>query len=561
MTTFRKDLHLGHEVPLVETDDIKKGAVTTDKLDDKAVTTEKLADGAVTTEKINDGAVTTEKIGDGEVHTEDIANGAVTTAKLSGVEDEAGAAVTSDKIGAGEVKSRNIQDGAVTEAKLSGVDDPAGAAVVASKIGDGQIKERHIADDQIKERHIDDKQIKSRHIDDDQILSGHIDDKQIITRHIADGAVNSDKLSGVDDPDGAAITEGKIATNAVTSGKIGAGAVVAGNIAAGAIDNDKIANDAVVAGNIAANAVQNRNIQDNAVTTDKLSDASSAAGAAVTASKIADGNVTTSKLHDGAVTTDKLSGVNDPGGAAVTESKLAPGAVTTDKLADGLISEIENITDTVPTENSVKPVQSGGLYDAFEEVNNKINALSSGVKVSLTINKTAIYKGVSQEIILTGTMTNGTPTSMKLLDGSTVLKETASSPISHTMNVTQSTNSKAYSVQGATLGMTLNGSASVSARYPIYYGFGADAASVAVAANKYSPTTSALHTYSKTSSANGQHFYILVPSDISNPSGFTMGGAPFVMNSSSQTIDGVLYTAYESGGTYNSGIQLSVTAQ
>ena len=50
MPTFRKDLHLGHELPLVGTDDIANGAITTEKLADGAVTTPKIANGAVTYE-------------------------------------------------------------------------------------------------------------------------------------------------------------------------------------------------------------------------------------------------------------------------------------------------------------------------------------------------------------------------------------------------------------------------------------------------------------------------------------------------------------------------------
>ena len=60
MPTFREDLHTGHSVPLVETDDITKGAVTTGKLADFAVTAPKIADGAVTLDKL--GADTINRI-------------------------------------------------------------------------------------------------------------------------------------------------------------------------------------------------------------------------------------------------------------------------------------------------------------------------------------------------------------------------------------------------------------------------------------------------------------------------------------------------------------------
>ena len=83
MPTFREDLHLGHEVPMIGTEDINNGSVTTDKIADNAITSDKIGDGEVQTKDLADGAVTSEKIKDGEVKTSDIADGAVTPEKLS----------------------------------------------------------------------------------------------------------------------------------------------------------------------------------------------------------------------------------------------------------------------------------------------------------------------------------------------------------------------------------------------------------------------------------------------------------------------------------------------
>ena len=83
MPTFREDLHLGHEVPMIGTEDINNGSVTTDKIADGAITSEKIGDGEVNTQDLADGAVTSEKIKDGEVKTADIADGSITPEKLS----------------------------------------------------------------------------------------------------------------------------------------------------------------------------------------------------------------------------------------------------------------------------------------------------------------------------------------------------------------------------------------------------------------------------------------------------------------------------------------------
>ena len=84
MPTFREDLHLGHEVPMIGTEDINNGSVTTDKIADGAITSDKIGDGEVHTQDLADGAVTTPKLADGAVTTPKIADSAVTPEKLSG---------------------------------------------------------------------------------------------------------------------------------------------------------------------------------------------------------------------------------------------------------------------------------------------------------------------------------------------------------------------------------------------------------------------------------------------------------------------------------------------
>lgn len=191
----------------------------------------------------------------------------------------------------------------------------------------------------------------------------------------------------------------------------------------------------------------------------------------------------------------------------------------------------------------------------------KIAALAAGIDVNISFSPSIIYKNVATNVTITGTMANGVPTSMKLMDGTTVISEGASSPITHTVSVNISTNSKTFKVVGESSGVTLSKEGSVSARYPIYYGFAASASALAAdTANRIAPTTSAARTYQKTASVNGQHFYILVPSDISALSNFTMNGAPFVMTSSTEVINGITYKVYTSGNTYNAGTQVTVVA-
>lgn len=95
---------------------------------------------------------------------------------------------------------------------------------------------------------------------------------------------------------------------------------------------------------------------------------------------------------------------------------------------------------------------------------------------------------------------------------------------------------------------------------PIYCGFGTSETDVAVDANKLSPRTSANGTYAKTSAKDNVNFIILVPKTLPGLSSFTMGGAPFVMVTSSVVINGKDYYIYKSGGIYMSGTEVKVQA-
>lgn len=103
-------------------------------------------------------------------------------------------------------------------------------------------------------------------------------------------------------------------------------------------------------------------------------------------------------------------------------------------------------------------------------------------------------------------------------------------------------------------------SAKVTMVLPIYCGFGTSEADVAIAANKLEPRTSATGVYEKTSPTDDVNFIILVPKTLEGLSSFTMGGAPFVMNTSSVAINGKDYYMYKSGGVYMSGTTLRVLA-
>lgn len=95
---------------------------------------------------------------------------------------------------------------------------------------------------------------------------------------------------------------------------------------------------------------------------------------------------------------------------------------------------------------------------------------------------------------------------------------------------------------------------------PIYYGFGTKETDIAIAANKLSPRLSASGTYAKTSAKDDVNFIILAPKTLPKLTNFTMGGAPFVMETSSVTINGKDYYMYKSGAIYMNGATLNIQA-
>ena len=95
---------------------------------------------------------------------------------------------------------------------------------------------------------------------------------------------------------------------------------------------------------------------------------------------------------------------------------------------------------------------------------------------------------------------------------------------------------------------------------PIYFGFGTSEADVAIADNKLDPRVSAAGTYEKISSKDVANFIILTPKTLPKLSSFSMGGAPFVMITSSVTVNSKDYYMYKSGSVYTSGTTVSVQA-
>lgn len=215
-------------------------------------------------------------------------------------------------------------------------------------------------------------------------------------------------------------------------------------------------------------------------------------------------------------------------------------------------------------QSTTTPMSQKAVTDELNLINSKVEAIASGTEVTLSLDTSCIYKNVATMVKITANVKGVTPETLKItedsLSGNVLQSGSNVRTLTASKAFTLSANSKTLYGLATYQGLEFSGSVVLNARYPIYSGFGNSPEEVAVQANILSARISAAGTYNNTATADGQHFYILVPTDINALSSFTMGGAPYVMNSSTKNIGGVNYRIYTSGAVYNSGATVSVTA-
>ena len=183
MPTFREDLHLGHKVTLVDTDDIRNRAITSDKIALQAILTELIADLAVTTAKLADLSVTTPKIAELAVVTSKLADLAVTTAKV------AEQAITTQKIHDLAVITQKIADLAVTTGKIADL------AVTEPKMHDNSVSTRTIQEKAVTEPKLGDESVSTRTLQPESVTHDKLHDDAVEGNNIKDKNIAWQKLN------------------------------------------------------------------------------------------------------------------------------------------------------------------------------------------------------------------------------------------------------------------------------------------------------------------------------------------------------------------------------
>ena len=217
-----------------------------------------------------------------------------------------------------------------------------------------------------------------------------------------------------------------------------------------------------------------------------------------------------------------------------------------------VVQETGTATDKVMSQKVVT--------DNLTELQNTVFPL----EVSLSLDKLLLeYTGSEQSIKATYSIKRKgspiTPTALALsVDGSLVSIDVKQAD---TVTIKVNKEGETQIILTAKHGdLVKSASSKVTMVLPIYYGFGTTETDIAIAANKLSPRLSASGTYAKTSAKDDVNFIILAPKTFPKLTNFTMGGAPFVMEPSSVTINGKDYYMYKSGAIYMNGTTLNVQA-
>ena len=220
--------------------------------------------------------------------------------------------------------------------------------------------------------------------------------------------------------------------------------------------------------------------------------------------------------------------------------------------ADTKYDTLKEISDWILNDTT----GAASMANDIQSLKAQLNALTLGAKASASVSKSSIYVGEENSITVTGRMEPNTltPCTVSIYKGSDLMASANTSVVSYTELVTGATS---YNIKAVYNGTTYTASTRVNAYYPTYYGFGVEYGDVLDNKNLLS---SAKRTYVGTAESDGVYYYILVPDGVSKPSSFTMGGAPFNMGSTNETINGVNYTVFKSGSVFNNGGNVNIVA-
>lgn len=201
---------------VVDTSNIKAGAVGDNQLSDFSVTEQKLAEAAVATGKIKDDAITAAKVWKGGsviTLSAQIAEAIILTAHIGLLQ------VTNSRIGNAAISTAKIQSAAVTNIEI------ANATIQNGNIGELQVGNSRIMNAAISTAKIQDEAVTNSEIANATILNANIGLLQVGNSRIMNAAISTAKIQNL------AVTDAEV--NDLNAGKVTAGQMSAERIYGG----------------------------------------------------------------------------------------------------------------------------------------------------------------------------------------------------------------------------------------------------------------------------------------------------------------------------------------
>lgn len=214
----------------------------------------------------------------------------------------------------------------------------------------------------------------------------------------------------------------------------------------------------------------------------------------------------------------------------------------------------------VDSSGNLLPLIVGKAGDNEEVAELKELIIRLHAAITASVSPTVIYKGVNTNVNISASAKfDGQNLKYDLLVNGAAL----ANPYSINTTGNSTTFAIKFQINNADpkVQMVVERSVTVYAYYPIYYGFGATASEVMAGNTKLSARSSALATYTATNNKGKDcYFFILVPTGVTAPTAFSMGGAPAAFDQTTETLNGISYKVFKTGGVYASGTELKIIA-
>ena len=210
------------------------------------------------------------------------------------------------------------------------------------------------------------------------------------TFDIPNGSVNTDDLA-----DGA-VTNLKVAADAIDTANIIDGAVTGAKIATGAVQTGNLANDAVTADKLAVNAVVTDNVVDASITASKIDPNAFDRGIDKTTGKIGITNTVTAGTHLGVSFNNQglITGVTEIPDGSIETDDLEDGAVTNQKLAQNAVDTL-NIVNGAVTGAKISPAAFNRGIDSTANQIGITNSVAPGSHAGISYDEQGLITGTT----------------------------------------------------------------------------------------------------------------------------------------------------------------------